>query len=122
MKFIVLTAALFLSTSVYAAGDLNCTIEETLAGVTTETQLVVPASDDPHGGLTTFVLEKFPQYNGFIALVKGIIVIHLANNENETATSTQSKSAGDSYARLQFLLQFTDHYINSIVIQCGSPE
>lgn len=121
MKFLVLFLSIYLPTVSFAAG-LTCVLEETLKGEITSQSILIPASDDPHGSIVEYNLSKYLDYQGIVALSAGFTVISLVNSKTGVNISTQSKSAADSFARLQVILGTNDGSMDSIVVQCGEPK
>lgn len=122
MKNLILSVFLILGATVAKASEINCVLQEELNGETSTQSVALPATDDPHGALSQFQLIKYPDYSGFVALSKGFTVINLVNNKTDVGISSQSKAAGDSFARLQVILGFHDSIFDMIVIQCGEPN
>lgn len=118
MKYLILSSLISISALSYA-GELKCVLEENLNGELSAQAVVIPASDDPHGAISSFTLTKYPDYQGFVALSNGFTVNNLVNTKTDIGISTQSKSAADSFARLQVILGSNNGVIDTIVIQCG---
>lgn len=118
MKKMFLIFSLIAFNKAFAANGLICDIEENLNNNIVLQTLEIPASEDPHGAIFNYNLKTFTQYSGFVALSKGVTVIHIIDNVTGVATSTQSSSARENFARLQIMFGLNELDNKSIVIQC----
>jgi len=100
------------------AGDLACVVQELENGESQAHELVVPESNDPHGSMQYFKMQKYTDYSGFVAIVKGITVIHLYHKASGQAFTSHSESGGTRYARLQVLLPGPGS--SAIVVDCSA--
>lgn len=118
MKMLVLSTLLAFSSQTLAASHIQCFLQEIGQNQNFKQEMRLQPSNDPHGSLINFKLKVMDQYQGFVALSNGFIVIHLYDSETNFAISTQSYGSAEKYARLQYLLP-DNKTLEAIVIECA---
>lgn len=133
MKNFALTflLSLFFSNSVWAE-SLNCTVSEFTKGQTLD-QVVelnlasteptpdpsTPVDDDPHSRMQFFNLNKFTQYEGFVAVVKEMAVINLQTHDGSYGYSSTGNVYKGEFVSLQVLFPSEDENPTGVLIQCS---
>lgn len=122
--FAALFSVFFLGLPAFSQ-NVNCTIQEFWNQQSLEQTLEVSGqNDDPHGSLQTFELKHWTGYSGFIAIVKGMSVIHLTSPNADFAYTAHGRLGPNSYSSLQVLLPSNPNDgpetgISGVLIQCA---
>ena len=130
MKSILLITSLsFVFSSFALAESLNCTVQEFTKGQSLEQVVEVnlaseqngttDTDQDPHSRMQFFNLKTFPQYEGFVAVVKEMAVINVQTHDGSYGYSSTGNVFKGEFVSLQLLFPSEDENPTGILIQCN---
>lgn len=122
MKLFLAIATLFFSTSVFAEA-INCQITEFSGEKRNQSMVTVESENDPHGGISTFRSELFPDISGFVSLLQRedqfFTVLSLYSDKTGTNSSGQYQMVIDGqYAQLQLIIPSESLKMSGIELLC----
>jgi hypothetical protein len=122
VKLLITLITLLLSTTVFAE-SITCQITEFSADKRNQTVVTVNSENDPHGGLTTFRGELFPEISGFVSLLQRdnqfYAVLSVYSDTLATNSSGQYQMVVDGqYAQFQFIIPSESLKLAGIEIVC----
>ena len=100
-----------------SASEIQCQFQEISGDMNEIQNFTLVESEDPHGSFFNVNPKLYPEYTGFLALTKGVIVIHIYDTKSATAFTTQSAGLTNRFARLQLLLPGSD-LNKAIIVDC----
>jgi hypothetical protein len=111
LGFIVFSSAAF-------AEELVCLVQETAAAETQTLVLAVPMTNDAHGTIQHFRLEKMSHVTGFVAFLRGRAVINIYDENTKVASSSHADVMSGQVAHHQVIFPSENLEVKAVVVDC----